>query len=114
MIHICTNDSLLAGGILLGKSTCVLCGFESEKVSGYVTTYCPVCKQHHAHDDWAGSIVRQLRNEMGYKRREFAEMLGVKYETLKRAEFVRCSKPIFNKTREIFHKHIGELQWLRH
>lgn len=101
LLHICTNDSLLAGAEKF-EMECHICGTKALQTIGYASGYCEHCKQHYDLEGWRGNTVYLRRIALGLKRREFAEMLGVKRKTLANCETSVCSKTVYDKSLVIF------------
>ena len=89
MSHICTNDSLLAGGIDL-KTTCLICQNETEHKIGYIVQRCLECGNDY--DDHCGRTVRLRREHLGLTRQEIADIYGVKKSTIATYEKWPCEK----------------------
>lgn len=101
LVHICTNESLLAGALEL-EMQCHICGVTASQRHGYVTGHCDYCKQHYDLGGWRGNAVYLRRKALGLNRREFAEMMGVKRKTLANCETSLCSKSVYDKSLVIF------------
>ena len=101
LIHICTNESLLAGALEF-ETECHICGVTALQRHGYVTGHCAHCKQHYDLEGWRGNTVYLRRKALGLKRREFAEMMGIKRKTLANNETSVCSKTVYDKSLVIF------------
>lgn len=89
MCHICTNDSLLAGGLEI-KSKCLICRKETDHVIGYIFQRCLKCGNDY--DDHCGRTVRLRREHLGLSRQEIAEIYGVKKQTIATYEKWPCEK----------------------
>lgn len=101
LVHICTNESLLAGAKEF-EMQCHICDIKAMQKIGYVSGFCSHCKQHYELEGWCGYIVYLRRQALGLKRREFAEMMGIKRKTLANCETSVCSKTVYDKSLVIF------------
>lgn len=100
-IHICTNESLLAGALEL-EYQCPVCMFTAKHTVGYVGSRCHKCNQYYENEGWRGYAVYLRRIALGLKRKEFAEMIGIKRKTLANCETSSCSLRVYEKSLEIF------------
>jgi len=87
--HICTNDSLLAGGVEI-KSTCLICRRKTEHKIGYIVAKCLECGNYY--DDDCARTVRVRREFLGLSRQEIADIYGVKKSTIVDYEKWPCEK----------------------
>jgi hypothetical protein len=87
-MHICTTQSLRAGIDIEP----MLCGFCNHKTlfTSWVGAECDTCGADYGYQSLPG-IVRSIREHTGLTRRQIADELGYKYETIKTYEFVKCS-----------------------
>lgn len=103
MSHICTNESLVAGGFEV-KLKCSICLVTSIMKTGYVGSLCSNCG-HLNGDDWAGNIAKLRRERLKMTRREWGNLLKLSPNTIKKYEFVRCPKDYLKKTEKIVLSH---------
>ncbi len=100
MDHICTNESLVAGGID-HKLVCPICCTESKVTSGYAGTLCRSCGFMWSSEDWRGSIAMMRRRYLKKNRKQMGELTGYSPMTIKQYEWVNCSKKYYEKTEEV-------------
>lgn len=101
-IHICTNESLMAGSDFQMETECRICGTKALHRIGYVSAHCSHCNQYYDPFEWAGYIVYIRRTALKMKRRDFAAILGITRKTLANCETSYCSKRVYEKSLEVF------------
>lgn len=103
MIHICTTDSLLAGGIMI-KATCPVCTRKAENKAHYIGMKCSVCGAlTDMSESWPDIVVKR-RERLKLTRRQMAEATGYRPSSIKRYEFVRCTRPYIAATQKLMRK----------
>lgn len=89
MSHICTTESLLAGGVEI-KSKCLICRKVTKHKIGYVVSKCTECGNDY--NDHLGNTVRKRREYLGLTKNEIAQLYGVRRSTITRYEQWPCEK----------------------
>ena len=82
--HICTGESLVAGGEIM-TLYCPICGATGKCKCGYVGVKCLTCGRFF--DDHRGLTCKHRREFLGYYKDEVARMYGVKRTTVTRYEW---------------------------
>ncbi len=100
-LHICTNESLRAGMEDFPPSECNLCEHETMFVD-WCGMMCHTCGAD-VEMGFQSSIV-VARNRLYISRRQFAELTGYKYSTIKKYDFCGGSKPYYDKAKEVIKK----------
>ena len=88
--HICTTESLFAGGIELGESKCPICCQETRQKAGYIGVYCYTCKNVISGEEWAGDIARYRRQILGMTKKEIGDKLSLSKHTIHSYEWRKC------------------------
>lgn len=91
MIHICTTDSLLAGGFTI-KSQCWICLKVCDQECGYAFTRCSSCRKCYDSEMGWGRLVMAQRELLGLTRKQLGEQLGLSPKTIKKYEWTYPSK----------------------
>lgn len=97
--HLCTDDSLLAGAHKV-KHVCPVCFENCTQEAGYTIGRCSKCRLTYIPGD-GPNIVTQRRKFMGLRRRDIVHCTGLKPDTVRRYERVRCSKNYWKLTERI-------------
>lgn len=100
MSHICTTESLYAGGIALAPMECPICCKVTKQIGGYVGIYCTSCKRDWSSEMWRGDVVRMRRNLLGLSRREMGARLEIPYSRIKGYEIRKCPDEYYEMTKE--------------
>lgn len=87
--HICTNESLSAGGVELGISKCIICCKQTKQTAGYIGVYCHSCKQTWD-SDFAGDLARIRRQLLGLNRTQIAKQMELSKHTIHSYEWRKC------------------------
>jgi len=102
-IHICTNESLVAGGEEI-ELKCPVCLITSKQTVGFAGCLCRKCG-NLTNDEWKGFIARLRREYLGKSRRDIAKALGILPATIRQYETVKCSKKYFDRLGELVEIH---------
>ena len=102
-IHICTNESLVAGGDEI-ELKCIVCLITSKQVWGYGGCLCRNCG-NLIDEDWRGGIAEKRRLYMRKSRNDIAKALGILPATIRQYETVKCSKKYFDRLGELVEIH---------
>lgn len=108
--HICTSESLVAGGLVLPACECVWCLKQSKAKAGYGGCYCPKCKQLWTGEEFMGDFAKWRREEMGLTRPQIAKMFKKSKHTIKAYEFVKCPIEYAEFIKDLYLKYVLEIQ----
>lgn len=101
---ITTNECLVAGGVVLPLSECVICCKQTKQKAGYVGVYCPNCKRIITGDEWIGNIAKQRRELLGYTKKQIGDIVGLSKHTIHSYEWRKCPKKYIDKLKELLQK----------
>ena len=101
MESICTSEDMVAGGVELPESKCLICCQESKSKAGYIGIYCYNCKRIVSGEEWAGDIARQRREILGMTRKQIGEQIGKSKHTIHGYEWKKCPKSYLDKLEEM-------------
>ena len=99
MLHICTNESLVAGGHEMTWE-CPVCFVFCMQTIGYVGALCSNCN-NLVGDNWMGDIAYMRRKYLGLSRAEVGKLTGVFAATIGTYETSRCSKKYLDKLKKL-------------
>ena len=99
--HICTHESLVAGGVELGKQECPICCQNNRQKAGYAGILCYGCQTMISGDEWRGDIVKRRRELLGMTRRQIGDIVGRSKHTIKDYEWKKCPERYLDKTAEL-------------
>jgi len=88
------------------KLKCWCCGKEAIHRIGWVAMECSNCKMEYSLDDYAGDLVKRMRNELGLTRPQMAGLTGYSKHTIKKYEFGYCTMAYYKKMQKIFIQNI--------
>src|SRR3990172_12064270 len=98
--HILTNETLLHDAPVINRE-CSICTIISDLRIGWTGEHCDVCgTTFNMEEGFWGDIVKRRREILSLSRKQMGELTGYKGSSVKRYEWVRCSKPYFEKTTE--------------
>ena len=92
MSHICTENTFFLDAPKI-EAECAICKRTAMLEIGYVGIRCPVCRKVFDGESGMSGIVMQRREIMKMNRRQIAEATGYKPSSVKRFEWVRCTRP---------------------
>ena len=92
MSHICTEDTFFLDAPTF-EGECVICKRTATLELGWVGIRCSVCRKVSDGESGMPGIVRQRRELMKMTRRQIAEATGYKPSSVKRFEWVQCTRP---------------------
>lgn len=101
LVHIATSDSFLVDAVEC-ETTCPLCGVSGKNLLGWNGMRCLECRHDWFLDMAWPDIVRTQRQILRLSRREMGEITGYSPKTIKRYEWVRCSKPYLAAALRVF------------
>lgn len=87
---------------------CPICCREDTPIRvGWTHERCIIGNCIIPHEGFMGSIAMRRRERLGLTRRQMSEITGLKPSTIKRYEWVRCSKNYYEKTAELMRSELG-------
>ncbi len=95
--HIATSESFRFDD--MPPTDCVFCNHQTAYF-GWCGVDCSTCGASYDCDDFIGWSMQVIRQKLKLSRKELAEILGYAPSTVKKAEFVRVSKPYLKKFKE--------------
>lgn len=107
-IHITTEDTFFTDAITINDCYCSICTNKTTQDLGWIGARCRTCKQIYNLEDTMPDIVRRRREAMKLNRLEMSKLTGYKRSTIKRYEYVECSRPYYDLTGKIFNKFLKQ------
>lgn len=107
--HISTEDTFFIEAPVV-KMKCFMCGNTCDHELGWVGARCSYCKCVWNMEEFYGDIVKRRREKMGFNRPQMAKIIGLSKHTIKRYEYIRCSRPYFKKTLRMYRKFLKQNQ----
>ena len=104
MEHICTNEDMVAGGIMLNLDKCVFCCKTTQRKAGYIGIYCFNCKRILGGEEWAGDIARARRELLQLTKKQIADRLSLSKHTIHSYEWRKCPTNYLDKLEEMLLK----------
>ena len=107
--HIFTNDTGFVGcPEPSGWSECPVCGEMSKLQMGYIGIRHMCCGVILDDEDWLGSICKKRRTMiLKMNRRQLSDVLGYSIHTIRRYEYVWCSRVYADKLMKFVKKHVA-------
>ncbi len=104
--HICTAESLVAGGIKLKLANCPYCCHTGDQTAGYAGVLCHNCRNLVTGDEFMGDFAKWRRERFGMTRKQIGKLIGKSPHTIKGYEFKKCTHEYSNLTIELLAKSI--------
>jgi len=100
-VHICYPEDLVAEGIDLEISKCIICCKETKQRAGYVGIFCPNCKNIITGDEWVGDIARYRREILQLTKKQIGNLVGKSKHTIHSYEWRKCPEWYLDKLEEL-------------